>query len=319
MCIFAQPVIAVNNTQIFARLSGKGTQYLAYQMDYRSSEPNAMILPLPVRQPTSDDAVRFIDLKGYESFFDDLAEGFPFIRPPGGFGCSAPAAATKMTAAGLAVVKVGNYIASFVPSISDFDRLDPKFRLPDEIWASIPGYENFGFAVFQLAAGSLKPHPMALEFPTQTDDQEIFFPTIHIHDGEIHDSEKFDHALYLQHAGFDSMVSGYRNFNVEDPATGLVRSDKRASSFADSQKSAGLLEPDLLLHKKIMQGNLPNTDTTFILPGDPVKPSFNLRGWLPYAPWLVGLAAVGWFFNRRSKLRQSLETQALNTEQEEKG
>ena len=92
MCCFARPVISVNNTQIFARLSGKGSQYLAYQMNYRSDEPNAMILPLPVRQPANDDSVRFIDLKGYEAFFDDLAEGFPYVAPSAGIGCSAPVA-----------------------------------------------------------------------------------------------------------------------------------------------------------------------------------------------------------------------------------
>jgi len=50
MCIFSQPVVSVNNTQIFARLSGKGTQFLAYEMNYESRDPNAMILPVPVKQ-----------------------------------------------------------------------------------------------------------------------------------------------------------------------------------------------------------------------------------------------------------------------------
>ena len=91
MCCFARPVISVNNTQIFARLSGKQSQYLAYQMNYVSDEPNAMILPLPVRQPAGEDFVRFIDLKGYESFFKDLAKGFPY-EASSGIGCSEPAA-----------------------------------------------------------------------------------------------------------------------------------------------------------------------------------------------------------------------------------
>ena len=314
MCIFAQPVISVNNTQIFARLSGKGSQYLAYQMDYRSDEQNAMILPLPVSQPASDDSVRFIDLKGYESFFDDLANGFPFV-PHSGIGCGG--LESKDAAEGmLEVFEVGNYIASFVPTLADFDRVDPKFRLPAETWDNIPGYQNFGFAVFQLAAGSLKPHPMALEFSTQTDNQEIFFPTIHIHDGEVHQTEQFDHALYMQHAGLDSKVSDYKNYNVEDEATGLVRSQQQVADFAKFREAAGVLKPDLLLHKKILHGNLPNTDTVFKVSGDPLTPSFNLRAWLPYTPWLVGLAAVGWFFNRRSKLKKIRETQSMQIDDE---
>ena len=304
MCCFARPVISVNNTQIFARLSGKQSQFLAYQMDYRSNEANAMILPLPVRQPAGDDSVRFIDLKGYESFFKDLAKGFPYRSRSSGLGCSGGPASVSDFKSKLEVFEVGNYIASFVPTLSDFDRLDPKFRLPDEVWTRIPGYKNFGFAVFQLAAGSLKPHPMALEFQTKPDNREIFFPTIHIHDGQVHESEEFDHALYLQHADFDNKVSAYRNYDVEDRATGLVRSKHQVTDFAESKKAAGLLKPDLLLHKKVLTGNLPNTDTVFTVLGDSTKTAFNFRAWLSYTPWLVGIAAIGWFFNRRSKVKK---------------
>ena len=53
MCCFSQPVEAVFDTQIFARLTGRGSQYLAYQMNYKSDSENAMILPIPVRQPAS--------------------------------------------------------------------------------------------------------------------------------------------------------------------------------------------------------------------------------------------------------------------------
>ena len=312
MCIFSRPVITVNNTQIFARLSGNGTQYLAYQMKYVSDEPNAMILPLPVSQPDTDDAVRFIDLKNYGSFFKDLAKGFPYQKKFS-IACSEGPSASLAYKDALRVFEVGNYIASFVPTISDFDRLDPKFRLPDDIWASIPGYQNFGFAVFQLAAGSLEPHPMALEFQTQNEN-EIFFPTIHIHDGEIHQSEEFDHALYLQHAGLDSKVGNYKNSDVEDRATRLVRSKHQTSNFATIEKSEGLLDGNLLLHKKIMQGKLPNTDTAFSVSGDPLRPSFNFQPWSRYAPWLVGLAAVGWFFNRRSKLKTIREAEKTQAE-----
>lgn len=205
MCIFAQPVISVNNTQIFARQSGKGTQFLAYQMNYESRDRNAMILPVPIKQPARDDFLRFIDLKNYEAFFNDLADGFPFYSPPS-IGCSAPFDPASRN--DLEVFNVGNYIASFVPSLSDFDRLDPQFKLPNETWATIPAYERFGFAVFQLAAGSLKPHPMAFEF--ETDRSDLFFPTVHIHDGTVHDSEDFDHVLYMQHAGLDSRFTDIR-------------------------------------------------------------------------------------------------------------
>ena len=302
MCIFTQPVLSVNNTQIFARLSGNGTQFLAYQMIYESNDQNAMILPIPVKQPAKDNYLSFIDLEEYDNFFDELAEGFPYTRPIS-IGCSAASIASKSA---LKIFEVGNYIASFVPSLADFDRLDTKFKLPNEIWERIPAYENFGFAVFQLAAGSLKPHPMAFEFQTEND--ELFFPTIHIHDGEIHKLEKFDHALYMQHAGLDSIAYGYQNSDVEDRSTGLVRSKHKASQFSDVDRAAGLLDGNLLLHRKIVRGKFPNVDTFFRPPGDPLKPSFNYRQLMPYTPWLLAIAAVGWFFNRRSKIKRLRES-----------
>ena len=303
MCCFAQPVISVNNTQIFARLSGKGTQFLAYQMNYESREQNAMILPLPVKQPATIETLNFIDLKEYDTFFDELADGFPFHLPPS-IGCSAPFDPTSRH--DLEVVEVGNYIASFVPTISDFDRLDSQFTLPNETWEKIPGYKKFGFAVFQLAAGSLKPHPMAFEFQSENDD--LFFPTVHIHDGEVHESEEFDHILYMQHAGLDSKVYGYENSHVEDRSTALIRSKHRATHFCDINKSSGLIDGNLLVHRKIMRGNLTNSDTIFTIAGDPLKPSLNLRPWLKATPWLVVLAGIGWFFNRRAKIKKMRET-----------
>jgi hypothetical protein len=303
MCCFSQPVISVNNTQIFARLSGKGTQFLAYRMNYESREQNAMILPLPVKQPATVETLNFIDLREYDTFFDELADGFPFHSPPS-IGCSAPF--DPASRHDLEVFEVGNYIASFVPTISDFDRLDSKFTLPNEIWANIPGYENFGFAVFQLAAGSLRPHPMAFEFQSSTDD--LFFPTVHIHDGEVHDSEDFDHILYMQHAGLDSKVYGYENSHVEDRSTGLIRSKYAASHFCNLDKTKGIIDGNLLVHRKIMRGNLTNSDTIFAIAGDPLKPSINLRPWLAFTPWLIILAGIGWFFNRRAKLKKIRET-----------
>ena len=52
--------------------------------------------------------------------------------------------------AALKVHSVGKFVASFVPSQSDFDRLDPQFVIPKESWAKLPEYQDFGFAVFQL-------------------------------------------------------------------------------------------------------------------------------------------------------------------------
>jgi hypothetical protein len=298
MCIFSQPIISVNDTQIFARVSSRGTQYLAYQMNYESLGENAMILPLPIRQPAREDSLRFIDLQNYTDLFADLARGFPYSRPSFSIGCSGhPPAPT----AALNVFEVGNYIASFVPTFTDFARLDNRFRLPEQTWSRLPRYKDFGFAVFQLAAGSLRPHPMAFEFETAPN--SIFFPTLHIHDGGIHDTEEFDHVLYLQHAGFDSRVYAYENADAPDKSTGLVRSKFTAANFCDVAKSSGLIDANLLVHRLIIRGDNPNRDTEIAAQGDPIHPTFNFRSLWSYTPWLVFAAVITWFFSRRARIK----------------
>ncbi len=38
---------------------------------------------------------------------------------------------------------------------------------------------------------------MAFDFPRKNPDV-VFFPTVHIHDGKVHKTARFDHALYAQ-------------------------------------------------------------------------------------------------------------------------
>ncbi len=222
MCCFAREVQDVSDTQIFARMSEAGKQFLVYRMRYQSKTLNAMILPLPVALPSSEDHVRFIALDKYEHFFDDLNRGFPYPPPPKSVAPPAPSRAAD-EAPTLKVEEVGEYVASFVPTLNDFGRLDPQFVIPKETWKKLPEYDDYGFAVFQLKSLSGRPHPMAFEFQTRWADQ-VFFPTVHIHDGEVHETEHFDHTLYLQNAAWDSVVRPFANPEYRDPTTGFVRS-----------------------------------------------------------------------------------------------
>jgi len=98
----------------------------------------------------------------------------------------------------LEVHKVGCLEASFVPCRSEFSRLDKRFRLPDQVWDDLPLYQDYGFVVFKLAKGkNQEVHPMAFRFPTRIP-ETLFFPTIHVHDGEYHETAEFDHTLYCQ-------------------------------------------------------------------------------------------------------------------------
>lgn len=245
MCCFSGAVESVSNTRIFARLIGRNKQVLAYQMRWVAKKPVAMILPLPVVQG-KPDAVRFIDLKGYATFFDDLHKGFPVPSLPrvgGGVKPPAPAAAAP-----LPVEEVGDFVASFVPTQDDFDRLDKRFVLPKEVWAQLPSYGRYGFAVFQLkpdAKNGASVHPMALEFDSRMS-TSLFFPTLHIHDGEVHPRDAFDHVLYAQ-----------------DVRLGGDTSKDSAEKFMAIDKAQKLLDPKKPVSRLILKGTLRNRDTIF--------------------------------------------------------
>ena len=193
MCCFSKAVESVSNTNIFARGLKNGGQFLVYSMLMKAGEDLAMILPLPTPKDVKEDAVRFLNLEKYDNFFAELAAGFPVPKSKGdGWGPKKDDPALK-----LAVVEVGSYVASFVPTLKAFDRLDEAFKLPTKIWEGLPQYKEASFAVFQLKKGERKVHPMAFEFPRR-DPKALFFPTVHIHDGTVHEKEKFDHVLYAQ-------------------------------------------------------------------------------------------------------------------------
>lgn len=304
MCCFAGPVKSVTNTNLFARLTGSGTQVLAYQMEFETEEPNAMILPLPVQTPAREDSLRFISLKAYDDFFSDLDRAFPMIQPPSRFRTDAPRESNELTDSKLVVHEVGDFVASFVPSMDDFDRLDQQFVIPKSSWDKIPHYSDYGFAVFQLKNLTGKPHPMAFEFQTRLNG-EIFFPTVHIHDGQVHRREEFDHTLYMQNAQFDDAVGTYKNYHIKDANTGFVRSKDVARHFCKVDQTAGILQPDLLLHRVEMVGRFENKDVIApIAAASGTGPGFRFGRLLPFAP-LLGLA---WLINRRNKIRLNAAT-----------
>lgn len=189
----------VSGTSIYARREGS-RQIVVYSMNLRSPGEAAMILPLPVRPGLpEEDAHQFVALDGAPTLFDDLLQLFAqtqFLGQSKGGGPLRRQAPRPR----LAVKTVGSFDASFVPSIADFDRLDPRFRLPSTVWSELPGYGDYGFAVFKLRPGNALVHPMALWFETRSADQ-LFFPTVHVHDGSVHAEAAFDHRLYWETPG----------------------------------------------------------------------------------------------------------------------
>lgn len=311
MCCFSAKT-EVHGTTIFARMAKPGTQVLAYQMTYSADTPTAMILPVPVALPAREDSLRFKTLKDYPTFFADLERGFPEIMRHSRGAKGAPEPQAIAAAAPLAVHEVGDFVASFVPSVADFGRVDARFAIKKDVWDKIPAYKDYGFAVFQLKELKGSPHPIAFEFDSRHD-STIYFPTVHIHDGTVHEKDDFDHALYLQAGVADQHAGEYEGPDAVDGATGFVRSKGPAKEFADASKAQGMLDPDLLVHKITMRGSLPNRDTFRAL----APTSFAARGCsrcdvasgspidLGGAAIPVGLtmAGLGWIIRRRDALR----------------
>jgi hypothetical protein len=241
MCCFSQKVDVVADTNIFARASKDERQFLVYSMRFKSGEDLAMILPIPTPKASPEDAVKFINLEKYADFFPDLVKGFPVPKSDTKNG-RGPAKG------GLAVIEVGDFIASFVPTLKDFDRLDERFRLPAGVWDKLPQYKEFGFAVFKLKKpekGERKVHPMAFEFP-RADKKVLYFPTVHIHDGKVSKKAGFDHSLFCQ-------VSG------EAPAR-WEETPELAETFVKVKETQGIVDGNAHVYRKLMKGTFDNKD-----------------------------------------------------------
>lgn len=244
MCCFSQSVEDVSDTSIFAR-GANGRQFLVYRMTYAAVSDLAMVLPLPCPPKSSEDAVRFINLDRYPMFFDDMMLGFRTRSMTLDLDSSLAAAAP------LKVHDVGDFDASFVPTLEDFARLDDRFRIPDHVWAQIPAYNDYGFAVFKLKGGTpaRSVHPMAFEFPRR-DANVLYFPTIHIHDGSFRSRAEFDHLLYCQ---VDMEMHGYLD--------GWFSSEQNASEFMYVAKTKGIVDGGLPCWSRALTGKLENKDT----------------------------------------------------------
>ncbi|MBA4189184.1 MAG: hypothetical protein C0467_14395 [Planctomycetaceae bacterium] len=246
MCCFSGKVDVVADTNIFARGTKDGRQFLVYSMRFKAGEDLAMILPIPTPKDSAEDAVKFINLEKYEAFFDDMNKGFPKPesdgRGPKGGGVEK----------NLAVIEVGKFVASFVPAIKDFARLDKQFRLPEAVWDKLPQYKDFGFAVFKLKKpekGEQKVHPMAFDFP-RDDKKIVFFPTLHIHDGSVPVKAKFDHSLFCQ---------------VAEAPSGWEESPGLADTIVKVKDTQGIVNGDGHIYRKVMKGTFENKDVGILV------------------------------------------------------
>lgn len=240
MCIFTSSVEAVSSTRIFARMEGN-RQAIVYDLFLSTPTDTAMVLPIPSKNV--DAPVTFVDFSSYQNFFDELGRFFP-VPLSRSLKCAALPEKPY-----LEVKQVGSFEASFVPSQKDFNRLSPDFRLTENLLQSLPQYRHYGFVVFKLRRGESNIHPMAFWFETVETDQ-LFYPTVHIHDGEFHAQEQFDHTLYAQ----GNLTKHTKLAKTE----ALSNSDTlKEISF----RSSGIVSHQLEIYKQSLVAELPNKDT----------------------------------------------------------
>lgn len=227
--------VDVSATKIFARHTEPSYQLIVYGMSIATDSSAAMILPIPVKPDSGENAIRFIDMSPVKnkpsnidyqkesfailpyisnaprSFFDELenichSEYIPESSKIVSNTFDQPfSSETDESSSILKVHDVGDYEASYIPSKDDFTRVDECFWLKTKIWDKLPDYSQYGFVVFQLKTSKdyrkkFDIPPMAFEFPT-SDPYRLFFPTTHVHGNEDDNNfskADFDHILYCQ-------------------------------------------------------------------------------------------------------------------------
>lgn len=165
----------------------------------------------------------------------------------------------------LPVHQVGDFEASFVPSHDDWDRLDSRFRLDPALWDQLSGYHDFGFAVFQLSPGvqpgAQRVHPMAFEFVSVAP-EDLFFPTVHIYDGQVHPTADFDHDLYCQLPDGHPLLESFESDApiLLDEGHDWLHSFSAAGLRIDTARAAGLIDAEAPILLRQMQGSFLNRD-----------------------------------------------------------
>ncbi|MCC6750577.1 MAG: hypothetical protein IT371_23145 [Deltaproteobacteria bacterium] len=253
MPCFTRPVAAVGQTQLYARAADDGGQLLAISATVAAREDLALLVPLPTPAGTAADAVRFLDLQSYPTFFDELGLGFTALPRA---ASAAPPRALRGTPRAHAIAPLELSVA---PDLASLARLDARFAPSPRLLARLAEYADFAFAVLRLTSwGGLLAHfrrpqarlvlPVALHFPRRWSDR-LYFPTLAVHDGDDASEPELDHLCYCQ-----------PDERTEPHLARWERSAHAASSFVDPGRAQGLVDGRAPCHRLTLRGPRGNQD-----------------------------------------------------------
>lgn len=246
MCVIQGNTNSVANTEIFCFPAANGRDQVTVYSNAVSMadnhKDNAMILPIP----RGYEKFKAIDLSEDADLFRKLDSCFP--APPLPRSLSAASAANASQGSFLQVQHCGSYEFSLVPSIRDFDRINPTvFQLNDDVRRLLASQypRDFAFLVCKITENK-KFHPVGYIHPMPADGQ-LFVPTLHFHQGHSEPlNPDWDHDIYV--LGNDVIGRPARDF----AALKQVSSLKRYMCLSQPEK----------LRKIQIKGHFTNRDIT---------------------------------------------------------
>jgi hypothetical protein len=250
MGIFSTPVRVAGTFNFFARAARAHTdhQFLACNFRYEAETAFTLILPLPTPPDAPANAVRFINLSGYDGFFQDVRRGFPVLtRDP-----------EKQSLTDRLREKVRDWLdldttqieLAFFPNQPVLAEMSNRWPLSAAVWAALKPYANFGLVGLKLEAGANRLPPIAFEFPRSTP-AELFFPTAH--------NLPRSAALNVKHALYAQTPHRSPAWRI---STGPDDHRQRwlARNFVKVDRTLGLIDPDQPIVARRLSGPADNLD-----------------------------------------------------------
>eukprot|EP00039_Didymoeca_costata_P014148 m.225482 g.225482 ORF g.225482 m.225482 type:complete len:278 (+) comp15957_c4_seq10:185-1018(+) len=231
MCIIQGKVERVAKTNIMVAPIQNGLQLTVYSNNVAMKDAaGAMLLPFPLVAEMSDEKqleepCQLVDLSEYKTLFSELNRAcFPVMK-----SLSINRNASPNCSDSLAVVQIGSYKASIVPTIGDFERLRMDVFTIDPVvfeFLSQKYPNQYGFVVCQLDK-ERDYHPFGY-ITQKLPDGSMFIPTMHYHE---HAKTKKKHNPST-HADWDHEI-----FSINHPLLGPRQQD---SSSKAATKSNGM-------------------------------------------------------------------------------